>query len=362
MTLLPQRSPQWIALVGHSLGVLVSAGWVALATTGIYLLRPAAPVLSLGVLYVVAVVAVAVTRGLLYAIPVSIASMLTFNFLFLPPVHSFALHDSSNWVALAVYIVTAIVVSELATRSRRLARKAVEAELLRQSDATKTAILQAVSHDLRSPLTAIRAASDSLASDELTLTEASRAALSETIADEVRRLERLVENLLDLSRLDAGPAQRRPELWTADTLVAGALEQVAADVDRIAVSLPAELPATQVDATQVERALVNLLENALRYSPGGDRVDLAVSVEADDLLLRISDRGPGIAPVDRERIFEPFERGTDGHHGSGLGLAIARGFARANGGTVRLEPTGAGGGATFVLELPAAQQREREAG
>jgi len=113
-------------------------------------------VLSLGVLYVIAVVAVAVVYGLAYAIPVSVASMLTFNFLFLPPVHTFALHDSANWVALAVYIAVAVVVSELATRSRRLAHEAVEAETLRQSDAVKTAVLHAVSHDLRSPLTAIR--------------------------------------------------------------------------------------------------------------------------------------------------------------------------------------------------------------
>lgn len=341
-------------------GLLVSVGAVAVVTGGVYLLRPVAPVLSLGVLYVIAVVVVAVACGLAYAIPTSIASMLTFNYLFLPPVHTLALHDSSNWVALVVYLATAVVVGELATRSRRLARKAVEAETLRQSDAVKTAILQAVSHDLRSPLTAIRAASDGLASDELTLTAADRSDLSETIGAEVRRLERLVENLLDRSRLEAGPSQRRPELWAVDTLLANALEHVGADAARVSIVLPAQLPPTSVDGAQVERAVVNLLENALRHSPPDGRVEVVASTAGAELRVAIKDAGPGVPEVDAERIFEPFERGGAGH-GSGLGLAIARGFAEANRGRVWVEPPGTHVGATFVLALPAAAGPEATA-
>src|SRR5205823_10345278 len=123
---------------------------------------------------VIGVVAVAVVCGLAYAIPVSVASMLTFNFLFLAPVHTFALRESENWVALGVYLVTGIVVGELATRSRRLAGEAVEAETLRQSDAVKTAVLRSVSHDLRSPLTAIRTASEGLDNPRLALSEPDR--------------------------------------------------------------------------------------------------------------------------------------------------------------------------------------------
>src|SRR6478735_3020917 len=169
-----------------------------------------------GLLYVLAVVAVAIVCGLSYAIPVSVGSMLVFNFLFLAPVHTFALSESQNWVALAVYLTVGVVVGELATRSRRLAREAVEAETLRQADAVKTAVLHAVSHDLRSPLTAIRAASEGLDNRAVQLDAQERDELFETIRIEVRRLERLVENLLDLSRLEAGPARRTPELWTVD--------------------------------------------------------------------------------------------------------------------------------------------------
>jgi K+-sensing histidine kinase KdpD len=339
-------------------GSLLSLVAVALVTGAVFALRPVAPVLSLGVLYVIAVVAVAVIYGLAYAIPVSIASMLTFNFLFLPPVHTFALHDSANWVALAVYIAVAVVVSELATRSRRLAREAVEAEKLRQSDAVKTAVLRAVSHDLRSPLTAIRTASEGLDNPIFELSEAERKELFATIRIEVSRLERLVENLLDLSRLEAGPTLRKPELWTIDALLARALEQLGAEADRVEVKLPSALAPLRVDASHIERVLVNLLENALKFSSPTDQVEVLAAADSGRAIVRVRDRGPGVAEVDRDRIFDAFERGSAAGRGSGLGLAIARGFAEANGGHVWVESaTPARAGSTFVLELPVVAER-----
>jgi K+-sensing histidine kinase KdpD len=347
----PGLSATWTRRVT---GVLLSVVAVAVVTGAVFALRPVAPVLSLGVLYVVAVVAVAVLYGLAYAIPVSVASMLTFNFLFLPPVHTLALHDSANWVALAVYIAVAVVVSELATRSRRLAREAVEAETLRQSDAVKTAVLRAVSHDLRSPLTAIRTASEGLDNPAFELSKAERNELFEAIRIEVGRLERLVDNLLDLSRLEAGPALRKPEIWTIDTLLARALDQLGVAADRVDVTTALDLGPIRVDATHVERVLVNLLENALKFSSPTDPVEVVATTEPGHVLVRVRDRGPGVAEADRERIFDAFERGNGAGHGSGLGLAIARGFAEANGGRVWVEPTTAGsGGSTFVLALPA---------
>lgn len=335
-------------------GILLSVIAVAFVTGAVFALRPVAPVLSLGVLYVVAVVAVAVLYGLAYAIPVSVASMLTFNFLFLPPVHTLALHDSANWVALAVYIAVAVVVSELATRSRRLAREAVEAETLRQSDAVKTAVLRAVSHDLRSPLTAIRTASEGLDNPAFELSREERDGLFETIRIEVGRLERLVDNLLDLSRLEAGPALRKPELWTIDTLLARALEQLGVEADRVEVMPAPDLGPIRVDATHVERVLVNLLENALKFSSPTDPVEVSAAAEPGRIVVRVRDRGPGVAEADRERIFDAFERGNGVGGGTGLGLAIARGFAEANGGRVWVEPAAAtSGGSTFVLALPA---------
>jgi K+-sensing histidine kinase KdpD len=329
---------------------------IAVVTGGVYALRPIGPVVSLGVLYVLAVVAVAVVCGLAYAIPVSVGSMLVFNFLFLPPVHTFALRESENWVALAVYLSVGVVVGELATRSRRLAREAVEAETLRQADAVKTAVLHAVSHDLRSPLTAIRAASEGLDNAAVHLSATEREELFETIRTEVRRLERLVDNLLDLSRLEAGPARRTPELWTIDALLASALEQLGREADRVEITFAAEVGLVRVDGPQLNRVLVNLLENALKFSSPTDPIDVSVEGDGGRIVLRVRDRGPGIAEADRERIFDPFERGSTAGPGSGLGLAIARGFAEANGGRVWVEPGAqSAGGSTFVLELPATE-------
>ena len=193
---------------GRVAGILFSAFAVAAVTGAIFGLRTFAPVLSLGVLYIFAVLAVAIGWGLAYAVPVSIASMLAFNVFFLPPIHTLALSDSENWFALAVYLVTAVVVSELAARARRrafeaeerereaaeLAERTVEAEALRRSDAAKTALLRAVSHDLRSPLTAIRAAAEGLENTAFRLGSAERA------------------ELLTAIRLEAGarPPRRQP--------------------------------------------------------------------------------------------------------------------------------------------------------
>jgi two-component system, OmpR family, sensor histidine kinase KdpD len=337
----------------HAVRIAVSVAAVALVTGAIFGLKEIAPVLSLGVLYLFAVLPVAVFYGLAYALAVSIGSMLAFNFFFLEPVHTLSLKESENWVALAVYLVTAVVVSELAALARRRAIAAADAEALRRSDAAKTAVLHAVSHDLRSPLTAIRAASDGLESSSLELDRHDRAALLETIRLETARLERLVENLLDLSRLEAGAARPQPELWPVDELVSRALEALGPDASRVSVVLAGEAPPVRVDAAQLERVLANVLENALRLSSPSDEVEVSVFTEGREVLLRIDDRGPGLAEDDLERIFEPFERGQGGPRGTGLGLAIARGFARANGCRLWAEPR-PGSGARFVLALPAA--------
>ena len=444
----------------HVAALLVSAALVAAVTGAIFGFREIAPVLSLGVLYLFAVLPAAIFFGTPYAVVVSLASMLAFNFFFLPPVHTFALRDSENWVALAVYVVTAVVVGELAARARRratearqrereagflaeisatlletehvrdrlkqiaartaevlglprgrielesvrrpetgeaaidlragrrhvgryfhdaayepdrgmverivsplasvlavaidrerLAHTALEAETLRRSDAIKTAVLRSVSHDLRSPLTAIRAAADGLEGADLDLDANDRAELVDAIRAEAARLERVVTNLIDLSRLEAGAARPRPEVWSADELVARALEPLGAAAERVVVVLPPDPPAALVDAAQIERALVNLIENALKFSSSKDEVTVSVERDDDSLVIRVRDRGPGIAPTQLGRIFEPFERGAAGS--TGLGLAIARGFAQANGGRIDVASQ-PGDGAVFSLVLPRA--------
>ena len=320
--------------------VLFSLGAVALVSVAVFALKPVAPVVSLGVLYLFAVLPVAALWGLRYAVPVSIVSMLAFNWFFLPPTHTLQLRDSENWVALAVYLVTAVSVSWLAARRRSLERE----------DVAKTAVLRSVSHDLRSPITAILTASEVAAGD---VSDAERDELLESIRAQATRLDRLVSNLLDLSRLEAGAAAPELEVWPVDGLVARALDAVGAGGEAVDVSLPDDPLAVRVDATQLERALVNLLENALKVSPS---VRLDVAPRNADVLFRVADDGPGISSDERDAIFRPFARGAsaNGSRGSGLGLAIARGFLEVNGGRLWLEPAN-GRGATFAFSLPSVE-------
>ena len=263
-------------------GLLTSVGAVVFVSGLIAVLDRWMPILSLGVLYIVAVIAVALFADLALACAVSIASMLAFNWFFLPPKHTFHLTDSTNWAVLAVYLTTAVVVSVLAANARRRAELAelreresaaraaaeLEAEALRRSDAVKTALLHAVSHDLRSPLTAIIAAASSLSNPQLTWDALDQRELVQTIRVEASRLDRLLGNLLDLSRLRAGAAEPRPELWTIDDLVSHALEAVGPRGDRVDVRLGGGVASSsEVDASQLERVLVNLLDNALKFSP-----------------------------------------------------------------------------------------------
>jgi K+-sensing histidine kinase KdpD len=373
----PVRDRRW--LLRHLAAALLSLGAVAVVSVAIWVLEPLAPVVSLGVLYLFAVLPVAALWGLPFAIPVSIVSMLAFNWLFLPPTHTFRLADSENWVALAVYLVTAISVSALSDRARRRTqeaeerrreaeramaearaseerrlREAVEAEALRRSDAVKTAVLRSVSHDLRSPITAITTASEVLRELGDSLSEEDRDELVAAILAQVQRLDRLVANLLELSRLEAGAATPAREPWTVDGLVARVLDVLAADEDRVDVDLSDDIPPVEVDPGQIERALVNVIENALKFSDPATRVELRATSDAGEVLVRVTDSGPGIPAHERERVFEPFVRGAaaDGDRGSGLGLAIARGFVVLNGGRLWVAPSLAGG-AEFVVALPA---------
>jgi two-component system sensor histidine kinase KdpD len=358
------------------LRIAACVGALALVTGAIELLKGHVPVLSLAVLYLLAIIPVAVAWGIVYAVGVSIGSMLCFNFFFLPPLYTLTLQDTRNWFALLVFVVTAVVVSELASRSRRraeeaeaalnalrevtaererLAEEALEAEAFRRSDAMKTALLRAVSHDLQSPLMAILTSAGALAHGELSLAEEDRRELTETILAEAERLTRLVRNLLELSRLQAGAAAPEPGDWPVDDLVLQALDGVETG-SRVEVVLPDDdSPLVHADLHQAERVVANLVENALRYSPADEPVRVQVRVTGSEVLVRVVDHGPGIPREEAERIFEPFQRGslTGTARGAGLGLAIARGFAEANGGRVWVE-THEGQGAAFVLSLPMA--------
>ncbi len=450
-------------------GVLSAVAAVALCTLIVYPLKQIAPVVSLGVVYLLAVLVVSLTWGAWLGAFTGLLSAAAFNFFHLPPVGRFTVKDPDNWVALAAFLVVAALTSSVAEVTRARTREAlerrreadlatemarvllrgeslaevlptaaarmaqalelpsaaiametvepdadgrsvvfplregdrrlgtlvvgaetsernlhrlqervvpaleallsaalereslqagvVETAALRQADVVKTALLRAVSHDLRSPLTAISAAGEAIALAGVSAAE--REELASVIVGETRRLSRLVENLLDLSRLEAGAAQPRAEWMSVEEVLGVALEDLASDGEQFQVSIDRDLPLVRADSTQLERAFVNVLENARRHSGGYPvsvraRAVRTVGGTGGKLIVRVVDRGPGVPPAQVERVFEPFYRaGTarGGQRGSGLGLAIARGFTEANGGTLHVESL-PGQGATFVFELP----------
>ncbi len=291
-------------------------------------------------------------RGLALAM----AAFLCFNFFFVPPYGTLAVHEPLDWLVLFTFLAVAAVATHLIVRARVLAAEAEHAGALREADRLKDALIASVSHDLRTPLTTIKALAHEMAEDG-----DERAV---TVEEEADRLNRFVADLLDLSRLNAGALPLAPELVAAEDLLGAALQRTSGPLggrEVVASLSPGEpLLVGRFDFVQSLRVVVNLLENAHKYSPPGAPVHLSAAREGGRLVIRVEDRGPGIAEEDRERIFEPFFRRADASPhtaGAGLGLSIARRMAEALGGTLRHEPR-PGGGSVFVLTLPAADLAE----
>ena len=249
---------------------------------------------------------------------------------------------------LAAFAAQAAVVLD----RQRLQSEADQARALAEGNRIRTALLAAVSHDLRTPLAGIKAAVTSLRSDDVAWSEEDRAELLEGIEEGADRLDHLVGNLLDMSRLQTGtvtPLIREIDVDEVAPMALGGVPEGSAELD-----IPETLPMVAVDAGLLERALANLVENAVKYSPDDRTVLVAASALADRVEVRVVDRGPGVPDEAKDRIFEPFQRYGDAPRGAGvgLGLAVARGFAEAMGGTLNAEDT-PGGGLTMVLTLRA---------
>jgi two-component system sensor histidine kinase KdpD len=243
----------------------------------------------------------------------------------------------------------------VALEQQRLAAEAEAARPIAEADRMRTALLTAVSHDLRTPLASAKAAITSLRSPDVTWDAADREELLATADESLDKLTRLVGNLLEMSRLQAGALSVFSRPTALDEVVAAALDDLGPASRDVVVDIPDSLPEVEADPGILERVIVNLTGNALRYSPPGMPPLLAASALGDRVELRVVDRGPGIPAADRDRIFVPFQRlgDTDNTTGVGLGLALSRGLTEAMGGTLDPEET-PGGGLTMIISLPAA--------
>jgi two-component system sensor histidine kinase KdpD len=242
----------------------------------------------------------------------------------------------------------------IALRQERLAAEAATAKPLAEANRLRTALLAAVSHDLRTPLASAKASVASLRSQDVTFGAEDRAELLATADESLDRLDRLVANLLDMSRLQAGALGVAAVDLGAEDVVPSALDDLGPAGRAVIVRVPDDLPMVHADPGLLERVLVNVIGNALRYSPPGRPPMVTGSSHGDVIELRVIDHGPGI-PADRwEDVFLPFQRlgDRDNHTGVGLGLALSRGLAEAMGGALTLDET-PGGGLTMILTLPA---------
>jgi two-component system sensor histidine kinase KdpD len=245
----------------------------------------------------------------------------------------------------------------LAQERTRIADTAAETEATRRADVAKTAIMHAISHDLRTPLTAISTAAGALR--EPGLSEEDRGELASVVSTETDRLERMVTDLLDLSRIEAGAVNPQTDWCDLNDTIARSAEHVRGQRGDFAlkIDVPADLPLVRADAAQLERVFTNLIDNAAKFSPSDKPVEVRGICANGRVTIRVVDHGRGVPASEHGQIFKPFVRGRDAQPGSGLGLAICRGFVEANGGRIALQSRGRGGSA-FAVSFPAVAQPE----
>jgi two-component system sensor histidine kinase KdpD len=364
------------------------AAFTVVAGTGLLLLLRArinSTTVSLAFLLIVLFVAIVWRSG--PALLASVLAMLCFNFFFLPPFHTFTIADPQNWVALAAFFITALAVGQLSARAKRRAEeaesgrveikrlyddlqsafdRASEAEAIKKSERLKSALLDAVTHDVRTPLTTIKASATLLLDDRESSDQAERLsayeqqALLRVINHGADRLDHFVEGIVDLARIEAGDMKLYRNWGAVEDIIEAALAQ-AEPLTRhhqIAVAAAEELPVVRVDARAVAEVIYTLLDNASKYAPRETLIRIEADRIADDVIeIAVEDEGPGISSDMRDLVFERFYRAPgnqspDRAGGIGMGLAIAKGIVEAHGGKIRIEDGKSERGTRVTFTVP----------
>lgn len=305
-------------------------------------------------LYVVPVVLAASRCGLGPALLAALVTVVGQDLLLIEPRGTLTIASPDDALGLVLLAFVAVVTAQLAASARRGAQHAREAEVARRSDALKSALLRAVSHDLRTPLASIKANASGLLSEEhASYGVAERREALQAIEDEADHLDRLVGNLLDASKIEAGALQPRKTRQDSAELVRDVVRRQQGRLadHPLTMEIPEALPTVWCDRAQIAQALGNVVENATVHTPPGTPVVVRVARDGRLLRITVDDEGPGIPTAERARLFRPFERGRGIPRGTGLGLAIARGYVEANGGRLVADDA-PGGGARLVMTLP----------
>ena len=340
---------------------------------------------ALGLLLIVLFVATA--WGPKPAILSSLLGGACFNFFFLPPLHTFVVADPQNWIALISFLITAITVGQLSAHAKRrtaesnLARQEIErlyeelqdtfeqasqTKALKQSERLKSALLDAVTHDLRTPLTSIKASVTTLIDDERSLRDVHIASLGqegrqemlEVIDEEADRLDRFIEGLMELARIEAGDLRLKKRKASVSEILLAAAKRAQPRTRRHHVRIEPlpDLPLLSVDEAALVEVFYVLLDNAAKYSAPGTLIRMSASVDNNEVLMSVEDEGCGIPLQLRERVFDKFYRATDENAqgkpaGTGMGLAIAQGIVEAHGGRIFIEDAASGVGVKVVVAL-----------
>ncbi len=343
---------------------------------------------TIGFAFLLVVLAVAIIWSSGPALLASVLGMLCYNFFFLPPFYTFTIADPQNWIALTSFFITALAVGQLSARAKRRAEeaeagrienrrlyeeleeafdRASEAEALRRSERLKSALLDAVTHDLRTPLTSIKASATLLLEDgepngqTETFSSAEQKTMLRLISEDADRLDRFVESFVDLARIEAGDIKLSRNWGSVEEIVEAALARAEPLMRKheLRVTVENELPVIRVDARAVAEVIYTLIDNATKYAPEGTRITIKANRAPGEMVqISVGDEGPGIPQDLRRRVFEKFVHvggaplGSGRPEGIGMGLSIAKGIVEAHGGRVWIEDGEGGKGVELSFTVP----------
>lgn len=374
------------------LGYIVAVIVIAAATAVLRIFGNHINPTTVALAFLLIVVFLATAWGPRPAIVASLLGVACFNFFFLPPLHTFVIADPENWVAVFAFLITAITVGQLSARAKRRAEEANAArsqsealyrelqetfeqasqtKALKQSERLKSALLDAVTHDLRTPLASIKASVTTLLDDQTLsadqnsqsrLNKAERREMLEVIDEECDRLNRFIGGLIELARIEAGEMHLRRQWGAVDEIISAALVRAEALTrgHKVSLDIEAELPTVRVDERAVSEVVYTLVDNAIKFAPPDTVIEIAAKRSGDSHVeMSVEDQGAGIPAHLRQRVFDKFFRATrDGDistqqpSGTGMGLAIARGIIEAHNGRIWIESGANNKGTRVLFTLP----------
>jgi two-component system, OmpR family, sensor histidine kinase KdpD len=348
------------------LGYGGAAALTAAATLAGLAMRPHFELVNIAMVYLLAVVAVALRFPRGPTISASALSVVAFDYFFVPPSGTFSVDDPQYLLTFAMMLGVGLVISQLATIVRAQAQAQARLALDAETERIRNALLSSISHDLRTPLAVICGASSSLAERGESLGANERRALAESVFAQARDMSELVAKVLEMTRLESGAIALERD-WAALNEIAGSVlrrleERLAGHM--VMTELPDQLPLVRVDSVLMEQVLCNLLENAAKHTPPRTLIRLRAETSGQVMTVSVEDFGPGLSGDELEHVFGKFERGAgwvSGRGGMGLGLAICRAIVRLHGGTIWAEPL-PGGGTAFRFTLPLEPPPEMPAG